>query len=132
MRIAVLYLLFALAATFANLAAQAGTLRLYHGPQAIVGSVLVGTFLGLLLKYALDKRYIFGFCARHVSHDARTFALYSLMGMLTTVVFWGFEAAFHLWFAGNDTMRYLGGALGLGIGYLMKYQLDKRFVFADS
>jgi hypothetical protein len=26
-------------------------------------------------------------------------------------------------------MRYLGGILGLIIGYLMKYRLDKRYVF---
>ena len=26
-------------------------------------------------------------------------------------------------------LRYLGGLLGLGIGYWAKYHLDKRFVF---
>ena len=26
-------------------------------------------------------------------------------------------------------MLYLGGAVGLAIGYVLKYQLDKRFVF---
>jgi hypothetical protein len=26
-------------------------------------------------------------------------------------------------------MRYLGGVIGLTIGYLAKYHLDKRFVF---
>ena len=26
-------------------------------------------------------------------------------------------------------MRYLGGVIGLAIGYLTKYHLDKRYVF---
>jgi len=26
-------------------------------------------------------------------------------------------------------MRYLGGAIGLTLGYVIKYRLDKRFVF---
>ena len=26
-------------------------------------------------------------------------------------------------------MRYLGGVIGLMIGYIIKYQLDKRYVF---
>jgi hypothetical protein len=26
-------------------------------------------------------------------------------------------------------MRYLGGIIGLAIGYLMKYRLDRRYVF---
>lgn len=132
MRIAVLYLLFAVMATLANLAAQAGALLVYRGPWAISGSVLIGTFVGLVIKYVLDKRHIFKFQTRHAAHDARTFVLYTLMGVLTTAVFWGVEAAFHVCFAGDDLMRYLGGAIGLGIGYLVKYQLDKRFVFAEG
>jgi len=26
-------------------------------------------------------------------------------------------------------MRYVGGVIGLAIGYYVKYQLDKRYVF---
>jgi hypothetical protein len=29
-------------------------------------------------------------------------------------------------------MRYLGGVIGLAIGYLTKYHLDKRFVFINE
>ena len=48
--------------------------------------------------------------------------------MVTTLVFWGTEFAFHLAFQ-TDAMRYLGGVIGLVIGYAIKYQLDKRYVF---
>ena len=89
---------------------------------------MVGTAVGLLLKYQLDKRYIFGFSPASFIHDSRTFALYTCMGLLTTAIFWGFEFGFHLLFQ-DKLMRYLGAVIGLAIGYWMKYHLDKRFVF---
>jgi hypothetical protein len=48
------------------------------------------------------------------------------MGLATTAVFWGFEFCFHFFFASKE-MRYLGGVIGLTIGYVIKYHLDKRF-----
>lgn len=81
-----------------------------------------------MVKYILDKRYIFRFRARSVAHDTQTFALYTLMGLATTVIFWGFEFGFHHIFETKE-MRYLGGVIGLAIGYLTKYHLDKRYVF---
>ncbi|MDO5624549.1 MAG: GtrA family protein [Pseudomonadota bacterium] len=128
MRIALLYTLFAALATAANIGAQDVWLRIWHGPYAIALSVLAGTAVGLVVKYVLDKRWIFRFKAQSAAHDGQTFMLYTLMGVLTTVIFWGFEFGFHALY-GTREMRYLGGALGLAIGYLAKYQLDKHFVF---
>lgn len=128
MKLAAIYTTLAVIATFANLAAQELAIRLYGGAYAILLSVLFGTAVGLVVKYILDKRYIFGFKARDAKHDGQTFALYTLMGVLTTMVFWGFEFGFHYLFQ-DKWMRYLGGALGLALGYILKYQLDKRYVF---
>jgi hypothetical protein len=50
------------------------------------------------------------------------------MGLATTVIFWGFEFGFEYLFATKE-MRYLGGIIGLAIGYVTKYHLDKRYVF---
>ncbi|MCE1274677.1 MAG: GtrA family protein [Chlorobiales bacterium] len=53
------------------------------------------------------------------------------MGVVTTVIFWGFEFGFdHLF--GTRELRYLGGMIGLGIGYVSKYHLDKQFVFRQG
>ncbi|MGL5734433.1 MAG: GtrA family protein, partial [Beijerinckiaceae bacterium] len=106
----------------------AAFLRIYGGPFVIALSIGVGTIAGLAVKYMLDKTMIFKFEARDLRHDGAMFARYSLMGVATTLIFWGFEMAFHFAF-GTDGMRYLGGAIGLVIGYIVKYQLDKRFVF---
>lgn len=115
-------------ATAANIGAQDLTIRLYAGAYAVQLSVAVGTGVGLIVKYVLDKRYIFRFRARNVAHDSWAFVLYTVMGLATTVIFWGFEFGFNAVFQTKE-MRYLGGIIGLAIGYLTKYHLDKRFVF---
>ena len=129
MRIALLYALFAVAATAVNIASQALWLRFAPRPlDTVAASIMAGTLAGLAVKYALDKRYIFCFKPEHAAHDSRLFMLYSLMGILTTLVFWGAEWLFEILFR-DDFMRYLGGVIGLGIGYAAKYHLDKKFVF---
>lgn len=129
MRIALLYTLLAAIAMAVNIGSQDAFLRMYGGPLHIPASVIVGTATGLFVKYVLDKRFIFHFQAQNAAHDTRTFAMYAAMGLVTTVVFWCFEFGFHILFEGSRDMRYLGGALGLAIGYAAKYQLDKRYVF---
>ncbi|MDX1735484.1 MAG: GtrA family protein [Halioglobus sp.] len=128
MRIALNYTLCAIIATLANISSQELSLRIYESAYSVTVSVLVGTAVGLIVKYVLDKRYIFRFQADDALHDTHTFAIYTLMGVFTTVIFWGFEFGFHYLFETRH-MRYLGGVLGLAIGYYLKYQLDKRFVF---
>jgi putative flippase GtrA len=127
-KLAINFAIFALIATVANIGAQDLVIRAYSGAFDIQASVVVGTGVGLVVKYILDKRYIFRFRARNVVHDSQTFALYTFMGLATTVIFWGFEFGFQHIFETKE-MRYLGGVTGLAIGYLTKYHLDKRYVF---
>jgi putative flippase GtrA len=127
-RIALLYAVFAALATAANLGTQALVIWAYQGPYAVPLSILVGTAAGLPIKYVLEKRHIFDFKADDLAHDGRMFFLYTAMGVFTTLLFWGVEYGFHLAF-GTDLMRYVGGAIGLSAGYVIKYQLDKRYVF---
>jgi putative flippase GtrA len=128
MKLALIYAILALIATAANIGSQDLVIRNYAGPYAIAISIFVGTGVGLLLKYILDKRYIFRFQAKDAIHDGQTFILDTIMGLATTVIFWGFEFTFQHLFQ-SDGMRYLGGAIGLAIGYFTKYHLDKRYVF---
>lgn len=129
-RIGLLYGVFAVLATTANLATQALVIWLYDGAYAIELSVLFGTTAGLPIKYCLEKRYIFEFESESIRHDGKLFFVYSFLGVFTTALFWGVEFAFQRHF-GTDLMRYLGGAIGLTLGYVIKYHLDKRFVFVD-
>ncbi|WP_085907149.1 GtrA family protein [Kiloniella majae] len=125
------YSLFAVFATIANIVSQDLFLRFYSGPFALVLSIGVGTGVGLVTKYLLDKRYIFRYRTSGIGHESKIFMLYTVMGIFTTAVFWAFEFGFHFIFD-DKMMRYLGGVIGLGIGYWIKYQLDKRYVFISK
>jgi len=127
-KIALMYTIFALFATVANIGSQEIAITLYQGSFAIMLSIFAGTAVGLVLKYWLDKRYIFKYQTKSIQHGSKTFTLYTIMGIVTTFIFWGFELAFDAIY-GTKEMRYLGGVIGLAIGYYVKYQLDKRYVF---
>ncbi len=129
-KIAVFYSLFAGLSTVVNIGSQMLSILIYSGIYAVEISIFIGTLAGLPLRYFLEKRYIFSFQSKNINHDGQLFILYSFMGVFTTAIFWGTEYAFHLIFT-TDAMRYIGGILGLTIGYYLKYQLDKRFVFID-
>jgi putative flippase GtrA len=128
MRLAIVYTIIALIATAANLATQEATVRVGHGAFPIELSLIVGTGAGLVVKYVLDKIFIFRFRATGPLHDLQTFILYTAMGVVTTLLFWGFELGFNATFR-DKNMRYVGALIGLGLGYWAKYHLDKRFVF---
>lgn len=130
MNIAVAYALFATIAIIANILAQDIFLKIYQAEFAFSLSILCGTAVGLVLKYWLDKKFIFRFVAKSLKQHGRTFMLYTVMGVLTTLIFWGTEWAFELMFQTKE-MRYLGGVLGLVVGYIVKYFLDKKYVFVS-
>lgn len=122
---------FAVLATLANLATQRLILLAGDGGTAFALAVGAGTLVGLVVKYLLDKRWIFYDDATGLRAHGRKFTLYTLMGLVTTAVFWGTETAFWIFWK-TDVMRELGAVLGLTIGYVIKYNLDRRFVFTDA
>ena len=130
-RLPFLYSLFAGIAVASNLAAQALVMYFDNNSHAMLLSMLVGTGVGLVTKYILDKRYIFIFKVENLAHDGKLFLLYSVMGIVTTALFWIIEYGFH-WIFATELMRYIGGAIGLIMGYLIKYRLDKQFVFVNK
>lgn len=127
-RLAMLYTAFAIAATLCNILTQNICNYLYSGDFSILISIIIGTGFGLVIKYILDKKYIFQYKTKTAGHNRQVFFLYTIMGIVTTMIFWGFEFGFHYIFETKE-MRYLGGILGLMIGYICKYYLDKRYVF---
>jgi len=129
--LALRYAGFAVIATIANLGLQRVVLGWGEGTAIYAGAVAAGTLIGLVVKYILDKRWIFFDTSTGVRAHGTKFALYTAMGLVTTAIFWGTETAFWLiW--GTDLMREAGAVLGLSVGYVTKYLLDRRYVFADT
>lgn len=120
---------FAAVATLANLAAQVATLAIYQGPYKLWSAMAVGTVAGLVPKYVLDKRWIFDDRATGLSAHAQRFTTYTLLSVATTGIFWATE----LLFSRLGGHWYLVGAvLGLGLGYWVKFHLDRRFTFGSA
>ena len=124
------YAAFAVVATIANLVTQRTVLQFGDTGIHFAAAVGAGTIVGLVIKYVLDKRWIFFDVETGVKNHSRKFSLYTAMGIVTTAIFWGTETAFWLIWR-TDLMRELGAVIGLSIGYVVKYNLDRRFVFTD-
>jgi putative flippase GtrA len=131
-KLVIKYAIFAALATVVNLGTQKIVGSIYSGALSYWVALFGGTMTGLIVKYFLDKKYIFYYIVKTKSEDAKKFMVYSVMGIATTAIFWGFQTAFFLLFPNWSDAKYLGAAIGLSIGYFVKYQLDKRFVFSKS
>ena len=124
------YALFAAVATGVNIGTQWASLVVYDGKFDLYTAMAVGTGTGLFTKYLLDKKWIFYDTDKSLLNHSVKFTLYTLMGIFTTMIFWGTELLFDA-LSDAKEMRFFGAVLGLGIGYFLKYKLDKRFVFRE-
>jgi putative flippase GtrA len=127
------YIAFCAVAMATNLGTQGG-LNLLLAQQGVGEQVRLifvlagGTLAGLVIKYVLDKRYIFEDRSRDFSSHARKFSMYTAMGLVTTAIFWITEGLVFL-LVPTTAGLMVGGAIGLSVGYVIKYHLDRRFVF---
>ena len=129
-QLVVRYTVFCVLATLANLTTQRFIIGIANDGdgRGFVLAVFAGTVFGLTLKYVLDKRWIFFDKSRGRTLHGRKFTLYTMMGAITTLIFWGTETVFWLTWQ-TELMREIGAIFGLTIGYTIKYYLDRRFVF---
>ena len=126
--IAAKYVLFAVIATLLNLSAQYLSFWLYADFGSLYVAMFFGTLAGLVSKYILDKKYIFYHTPKNRKDDSKKFILYSLVGAFTTIPFIVSEVAFDF-LIDHEAAKYIGAVVGLAIGYVTKYFLDKKYVF---
>lgn len=124
----ILYLFLGFLASALNLAVQWPIFYFFKGWWVLYLALVIGTIVGLTFKYILDKKYVFSYKSNNIKDDLVNFCLYSFMGISTTIIFWATEIIFYHVFIFNYA-QYIGGAVGLIIGYIIKYYLDKKFVF---
>ncbi len=122
------YSLFAAISTLFNLLFQYLSFQTYSDIGSLYVAMFFGTMAGLITKYIMDKKYIFYHIPADKMDDARKFALYSFMGVFTTIIFWGTEITFNAIFE-SPYAKYIGAVVGLTTGYIIKYFLDKKYVF---
>jgi len=125
------YTIFATLSITGNLGSQYISDLILESKFDVYISLFIGTGVGLIIKYILDKKYIFFHKTDSIHSDVKTFLLYTAMGVITTGIFWGIELFFHYFFVHKGS-KFLGGFLGLLIGYSSKYFLDRKLVFRGS
>ncbi len=121
---------FAVAAIFINLLNQNAVLS-WLGQHwfGIYVAIFFGNAAGLVFKFIADKYWVFDDVDPSLVANSKKFALYAFFGVFTTLLFWGFELAFHYAFQ-SVVMTNVGAVLGLCVGYVIKYNLDKHVTFA--
>ncbi|MPR08483.1 GtrA family protein [Microvirga tunisiensis] len=123
------YVVFAGIATLVNLATQEAVVRVAPlSPLAL--SILMGTATGFILKYLLDKKWVFDDGYSGHRRELQKITLYGVFSVFTTLVFWSFEVAFWVIWR-TDFAKYTGAVIGLAIGYAAKFVLDRAFVFKE-
>ena len=124
------YILFAILATTVNIFFQYLSFLLIDHKYELYIAMLNGTILGMILKYYLDKNFIFYYVKKEFNNK-NTFLLYIFTSIFTTILFWAIE----LWFSyyvNINYSEYLGALVGLTLGYSLKYLLDKQLVFNNQ
>ena len=129
--IAIRYAAFAVIATLLNLLFQFFSLLVYTGMASLYVAMAAGTLAGLIAKYVLDKKFIFYHKPESKTQDVSKFFFYSLTGVFTTFIFWGTEILFDAMLE-TEIAKYVGAVIGLAIGYVIKYFLDKTYVFREK
>ena len=120
-----LYFLFAVLSSFINIIGQHIFLNFYEN---LFLAVIAGSAAGLIFKYILDAAIVF---ESNRNIDLRNFIKYAFIGACITPVIWVAEVTF-LNIFGTVFMRDVGALLGIALAYLIKYEVDKRFVFSYS
>lgn len=125
------YALSSALATGTNIAVQKGVAWFACGRLSLYVTMLCGAAAALVVKYFLDKRFIFCYRPPSRSDGAVRVILYLTISFFAAAVFWAVEVSVQALFS-FAAARYAGAAIGLILGYSLKYELDKRFVFTPN
>lgn len=124
-----IYSIIVVFSSLVNIFFQRMTLEIY--PSLLVLAMLMGTGTGFLAKYLLDAKFIFKYRPKSLNDQVKVATKYGLMSVFTTLIFWGTELSFHHFVPMPESALW-GAALGLTIGNLIKYRLDKKYVFTTE
>ncbi|MCG8569449.1 MAG: GtrA family protein [Spirochaetes bacterium] len=140
-----LYLSFAVISTWVNLGSQwmikwffmdiplfqASWLPVKKLSNLFILQLFTGTITGFVVKFLLDKLFVFKDQFQALDHTIKQFLIYGFLAIFTTLIFWFFEISFKILFL-YEHAELIGGFIGLVIGYIIKFILDKKFVFINA
>ncbi len=100
---------------------------------SVKGSELVGSILGVgvsyIVKFILDKFIVFQKKRTDLKHTTIEFVKYFLFAILTTAINIGGQMLL-AWVFSIDIL--IAGLISLAIGYIVKFLLDRKYVFPEN
>jgi hypothetical protein len=130
-RFTLLYSFFVAVGITTNLITQLLVAKVLTQVFQIYIGMSLGALTSMLVKFQLDRHYIFLCRPSSLITRGRQFFFYSLFGIVNISCFWSAELTFHFLFQA-PSMRYVGAFIGLIVGHALKYRVDKRLVFKDA
>ena len=128
MNIILKYGFFSTAAIIINIASQRIIFSISNSEYVFALAILTGTITGFISKYIFDKYFIFHDYSSVFAEETKKILKYSFFAVFTTLIFWFTEYTFWHIYQTHDA-REIGAIIGLTIGYYIKYNLDKKYVF---
>lgn len=129
MKMVFIYSIIVVLSSLVNIFFQRMTLEIW--PSWLVLAMLMGTGTGFLTKFILDAKFIFKYRPKNLNDQVKVATKYGFMSVFTTLIFWGTELGFHHFIPIPESAMW-GAALGLCMGNLIKYHLDKKYVFTQG
>lgn len=122
------YLFFSIIAIIINIASQRLIFGISESEHVFIFAIFTGTVAGFVSKYIFDKYFIFNDQLSILAEETKKLLKYSFFAVFTTLIFWFTEYVFWVVYQ-THTAREIGAIIGLSIGYYLKYNLDKKYVF---
>jgi putative flippase GtrA len=122
------YLLFSIIAIFINICSQRLIFDVSESDHVFIFAISTGTLAGFVSKYIFDKYLIFNDQSSVITEETKKLFKYSFFAVFTTAIFWFTEYIFWAVYQTHNA-REIGAIIGLSIGYYLKYNLDKKYVF---
>lgn len=122
------YLFFSIIAIFINIVSQRLIFEVSESDHVFIFAISTGTLAGFISKYIFDKYLIFNDQSSIITEETKKLFKYSFFAVFTTAIFWFTEYIFWTVYQTHNA-REIGAIIGLSIGYYLKYNLDKKYVF---
>lgn len=125
----VLYFIFAIISIILNISIQE-LFFIFIGreSQVLAIAMVIATIVSFVFKYFMDKFYVFNSKSETKKEEVKKVFLYGFFSVFTTLIYMVVEFAFHISFSFQHKEE-LGAMLGLTIGYIVKYIIDKKITF---
>ncbi len=99
--------------------------------QASMVAMIIAIIITFIFKYIADKKYVYKYEIEKM-YDKKSLVFYLIFSLFTTFLFFVVELFFIFVLKDIEFKKEIGATLGLLIGYIIKFILDKNITFKEK